>query len=298
MTVIRSIVAATDLSAPARHAADRAARLAQTCGAALALVHAVSGSGVELLRRYIGSGEEVSRELLDDARQRLHKLGGDLGTRYRVNVAEQLCVGASVDEVVRVADARDADLVVTGTRGSSFMRNHIVGSTAERIVKRSRLPVLMVRHAAHEPYRRVLVPVDFSPWTAQSLRLARQVAPDAMLVLMHAVEVPFEGHLRYAGVRDALIAEYRAKAREDARAQLEALAAEAQLSSSEWTAVTPDSGDAWLQILQQEAEQDCDLIVIGKHGRNVLADLILGSTTHMVMAESAGDVLVSTAREG
>ncbi len=297
MNVIRSIVVATDLSAPARHAADRAARLAQGAGAALTLVHVTSRSALDQLRRFIGTGDELSRTLLEDSHRRLHALAGDLASRYGVSIDEEVAVGSSTEEIVRVAEVRAADLIVTGTRGSAFVRSHVVGSTAERIVKRSRRAVLMVRQTAHEPYRRVLVPVDFSDWSAKSVCLARQVAPDAMLVLMHAVEVPFEGHMRYAGVREELIAEYRGKARAEAHERLQALAMELGLSSSEWIAVTPDAGDAWMQIVQQEREQDCDLIVIGKHGRNALEDLIIGSTTNMVIAASAGDVLVS-ARHG
>ncbi len=295
MQAIRSIVAATDLSAPARHAADRAARLAQRTGASLTLMHAASGSALDQLRRLVGNGEEISRTLLDDSRRRLHELAAALAARYGLRIDDEVAVGASVDEIVRISGERNADLVVTGTRGSAFVRSHLVGSTAERIVKRSLKPVLMVRQAAHEPYRRVLVPVDFSDWSAHSVRLARQVAPEAMLVLMHAVQAPFEGHMRYAGVREDLIAEYRDKARVEACEQLEALASELALSRSEWIGVTPDAGDAWVQIVQQEQEQDCDLIVIGKHGRNTVEELIVGSTTHMVIVEASGDVLVSTA---
>ena len=50
-----------------------------------------------------------------------------------------------------------------------------------------------------------------------------------------------------------------------------------------------------MAIVEQELEQACDLIVIGKHGRNVMEDLLLGSVTSHVLAESVGDVLVSTA---
>ncbi len=294
MPAFHSIVAATDLSAPARHAADRAARLARDCGASLMLVHVASGSALDQLRRIIGAEDGLPRTLLDDRRGRLHELAKALAARYALSVEDELVVGAYVDEIIRVAGECKAELIVTGTRGSAFVRNHLVGSTAERIVKRSGTPVLMVRQVAHEPYRRVLVPVDFSDWSAQSVRLARQVAPDAMLVLMHAVKVPFEGHMRYAGVREELIMEYRGRARIEAREQLEAIASELALSRGEWIGVTPDAGDAWMQIVQQEQEQDCDLVVIGKHGRNFVEELILGSTTHMVMVEASGDVLVST----
>ena len=46
-------------------------------------------------------------------------------------------------------------------------------------------------------------------------------------------------------------------------------------------------------IIEQEQECDCDLIVVGKHGESVLEELLLGSVTKHVLAESQCDVLVS-----
>jgi nucleotide-binding universal stress UspA family protein len=49
-----------------------------------------------------------------------------------------------------------------------------------------------------------------------------------------------------------------------------------------------------MQIVRQEQEENCDLVVVGKHGQNVVEDLLLGSTTNRVLAEGSCDVLVST----
>ena len=54
-------------------------------------------------------------------------------------------------------------------------------------------------------------------------------------------------------------------------------------------------GDASQRIIELEQELDCDLVVIGKHGRSATEDLLLGSTTKHVLAEGATDVLVATA---
>ena len=54
------------------------------------------------------------------------------------------------------------------------------------------------------------------------------------------------------------------------------------------------NADPSLAIGEQEVEQACDLIVVGKHGRSVMEDLLLGSVTSHVLTESVGDVLVST----
>ena len=47
-------------------------------------------------------------------------------------------------------------------------------------------------------------------------------------------------------------------------------------------------------LARLEQDEDCDLIVVGKHGRNAMDELLLGSTTNRVIAEGSCDVLIST----
>lgn len=294
MIEIRSIVAATDLSAPARRAADRAAMLAQAAVTPLTLVHAVNASALNELRRWLETGGGVEQSIYDDVRARLHDLATDIAARYEIDVREVTRTGRAVDEIARLADEREADLIVTGSLGAGLFRYHLIGSTAERVVKKSARPVLMVRQSPRTAYRRVLVAVDFSPWSQASLDIATALAPEAEFVLVHCVEVPFEGRLRLAGVDNSVIDRCRAAARADAERQLIALAAHCEVAGSRWTTLTPTGSDPWMAIVQLEQEQDCDLVVIGKHGRNAVEDLLLGSTTNMVILEGSSDVLVST----
>jgi len=294
MTGPRTIVAATDLSASSRHACERAAHLAGDHGAALALVHTLGGTALEDLRRWIGEDMHTQDAVRSDAVGRLHAIATDLNQRHRVHVTEHLAIGHPVREVTRFADQADADLLVTGTRGAGFIRGVVVGSTAESLAKRSGRPVLMVRQSVHEAYRRVLVPVDFSPWSADAVTLAKRMAPGATLVLMHAVEVPLESRMRTVGVADSVIAHYRDAARGEARQQLQQLAAQTNLNPQQVRWSTPDGADPWMLIAQEEQEHDCDLIVVGRQGRHMLDELLLGSTTRMVLAECTVDVLLST----
>lgn len=298
MSSLSTIVAATDLSAPSRHAAARAAMLAKASGAALTLVHTVGGSALDDLRRWLGSSDPASGAIEADARQRLGALAADLGRRHTLDVQEHLAVGHPVEEVTRHADALNAGLLVTGTRGAGFFRGVVVGSTAERLAKRSTRPVLMVRQLPHEPYRRVLIPVDFSDWSRASIDLARQVAPQAALVLMHALDLPYEGKMRLAGVADDVVMRYRDGARREAHQQLTRLAADAGLDAGQVRLTTPSGADPWMLIVQEEQEQDCDLVVIGRQGRHALDELLLGSTTRMVISEGAADMLISTRHSG
>lgn len=293
---LRTIVVATDLSAPSRHAADRAACLAAAQGARLTLGHTLQATALEDLRRWVGGEGDVGATLQAGAAEALHALAAELRQHHGIEVAERLSCGHPVQEASRLADELDADLLVTGTRGVGFFRGVVLGSTAERIAKRSARPVLMVRQSVHERYRRLLVPVDFSPWSLEAVALALRIAPDATLVLMHALEMPFEGKLRYAGVDHAALHAYREGARREATERLHALAAQSGVPPAQLRLSIPAGADPWMLVAQEEQQHDCDLIVLGKHGRNALEELLLGSTTRMVLAECSADVLVSTAR--
>ncbi|MDO8276586.1 MAG: universal stress protein [Burkholderiaceae bacterium] len=295
---MRSLIAATDFSAPSRHAAWRAAMLAQAAGASMTLMHTVGGAALDDLRRWLGGGDAMAGMVDADVRQHLHGLAAELGQRYAIDVREHLAVGHPVEQITRHADALDASLLVTGTRGVGFFRGAVIGSTAERVAKRSSRPVLMVRQLPHEPYRRVLVPVDFSDWSRDAIDLARQVVPQATLVLMHAVEVPYEGKLRVAGIDNDAVMRYRHAARGEAQLRLRELVADAGLDPNQTQMITPMGADPWMLIVQQEQEQDCDLVVIGRQGRNAIDELLLGSTTRMVIAEGAADMLISTRSPG
>lgn len=294
MNHLKNILVATDLSGPAQQAADRGARLAKTAGASLRLVHVLSAGVAAQLQSLIGLGSDLEAKLFEATRQELQTLADRLAAEREVQVDIGLVQGSVAGEITREADAMDADLVVLGARGKGFLRRLMLGSTAERLLRKSTRAMLVVKQRAHEPYRRVLVAVDFSPWSAPLVDLARRVAPRAHIVLLSAYDVPFEGKLRYASVSDATIDLYREQAWHAAERQLHALAARAGLAPSQWTPCLP-RGDPSLAIVENELDRGCDLIVVGKHGQNAAEELLLGSVTSHVLAEAMGDVLVSAA---
>lgn len=298
MSPLRAIIAATDFSAPSRHAAQRAALLARTSGASLTLMHTVGGSALDDLRRWLADDSQAASAIEADAQQQLQALAAQLATGQGLEVRTHLSTGHPVEQVIRHADETDADLLVTGTRGAGYLRGVAIGSTAERIAKRSSRPVLMVRQLPHEAYRRILVPVDFSDWSRSAIDLARQVAPQASMVLMHAVEVPYEGKMRLAGVTDDVVGRYRDAARSEAQQRLHDLATDAGLDTARLRLSTPSGADPWMLTVMEEQEQDCDLVVIGRQGRHALDEFLLGSTTRMVVAEGAADVLICSRRSG
>lgn len=297
MTPIRNLLAATDFSELSRLAAERAARLAGASGARLHLVHAVSSRALVQLEQLLGMNTAVEAQLLAQARQALDHLADALSVAHGVAVDSVLLQGAVLEQITQEANRVEADLVVVGVRGTGFVRHFLLGSTAERLLRKSVHPMLVVKQPPREPYRRVLVPVDFSAWSAPLIELARAVAPGAHLVLLNAYEVPFEGKLRFASVADATIESYRAKSHRAASLQLQALAADAGLQPADWTPCIPHA-DPSQAIIEHEQAFDCDLIVIGKQGQSMTEDLLLGSVTKHVLVECAGDVLVATSQPG
>ena len=161
-----------------------------------------------------------------------------------------------------------------------------------RLLSSSRFPMLVVKQPPHEPYRQLLVPVDFSPSSLRALRLARTIAPRADITVLHVFEVPFEGQLRYAGVDDQTLRHYRSQMKQQATEKLQGLRETTGLSAGRCESVILHGHPAF-HILEQEQIQDCDLIVMGKQGESMIETLLLGSVTKHVLAESQGDILVS-----
>jgi nucleotide-binding universal stress UspA family protein len=151
--------------------------------------------------------------------------------------------------------------------------------------------LLVVKRAPAADYRCVLVPVDFSARALPALQLARAVAPQARVVVMHAYEIPFEGKLIVAGMEDTHLQEYRERAGAEAQQRMAALRQQAGIAQGEALEVLVHGAPAQ-RILEQEQERDCDLIVLGRRGQGRLQDILLGSVSRRVLAEAQADVLL------
>lgn len=295
MTRLSSLLVATDFSASSQRAVDRAARLSIEHGAPLTVLHVVADDTPTA-----GWGDasvdaaSLEHALGEEAKARLAELAERLRQQGCTQVGTVHTFGRVIDDVLIEASSMEADLIVMGARGEGGLRRMLLGTTAERVLRRTVRPVLIARDPAPQPYRRVLVAVDFSAWSGHAVTAARQVAPRATLVLCHTFQVPYQEKLRFAGVSEATVTHYREHTRAEATRQLHALARKAGLDDGAWVSRV-EEGLAWQRIVEMRADEACDLVVLGKHGRTVAEDLLLGSVTERVIAESDGDVLVSTA---
>jgi nucleotide-binding universal stress UspA family protein len=135
------ILVAIDGSTASNHAFAKAVELAALTGGRLAAL-AVEGP-LPAYAATIGEVEEVKREkdaffrrLVAEARTEAERAGVELDVELRAGHAAEL--------IVRVARELEADLIVLGHRGH-FLRDHLLGSTADRVAENAPCPVMIVR---------------------------------------------------------------------------------------------------------------------------------------------------------
>jgi universal stress protein E len=290
---LERVLATTDLSAPARHAAERATLVARDTGATLALLHVINDPRLERLRWLLAeSPDDVQARIREAISRDVARLGEHLAQRRGVTAQVDVITGALIESILGHAAAYRADLLVLGARGAGFMRHLMLGSTAERLIRKSDRPLLVVKQPPRESYRRAMVAVDFSKSSLATLALARAVAPQASLVLLHAYEVPFEDAMRLADVSEDAMLQYQRAARQRASVEMQAFLQSSGLDGDQVPVVIL-KGDPTLRILEQEQELDCDLIVVGKQGESLFEEFLLGSVTKHVLQQSEADVLIA-----
>ena len=289
MKSLKSIVAATDFSEEARHAADRAALLAKEQQAQLDLLHVISDSSLNALHKLFRAPADVEAKLVDDARTTLNELTADIDRKTPVVTNACIKTGRVLDEVLSASES--ADLLVLGAHGLNPLRDLILGTTAERLLRTCKRPVLVTKRPPLAAYEHVIVPVDFSSYSAPALTMAMQIAPNARITIIHAFRVPFEGRLWMAGAAGETIQEYCEEERQEAVRKIRDLI-HGFKDDAYRISFAVERGGVSRVILAKEEELSTDLIVIGKHGRSMVEEWLLGSVTRHVLAGSKCDVLV------
>jgi len=252
-----SILCGTDFSAPARAAADAAAALATKLGASLRLVHASEIAGSPLAEEH----------LLTEA-NRLRNAGAEL-------VAE-VVNGVADEALVRLAQEREARLIVVSSLGRRAPARWLLGSVAERIAESATVPTLVVRDAAPfqawargERALKILVGTDFSANSDAALRWVaelRKFGP-CEVIAAYAAWTPEEasrlgalGELSLVGTSPTV----QNVLERDLRTKVAALLGQKNvriLVQGGWG--RPDA-----QLAGMAAEEKADLIVVGTHQRH------------------------------
>jgi nucleotide-binding universal stress UspA family protein len=144
MSEIKTLLFATDFSKGSARACDLARSLAETCGASLVLLHVINELADRNARLVVAEAfeklaTEMERHALEDMQEFRERYFKD------IPVTTEIAVGKSHEEIIRHAKKIGADLILMGTQGRAGIQKMLMGSTAEKVVRSSPIPVLTVR---------------------------------------------------------------------------------------------------------------------------------------------------------
>ena len=158
MVALKRILVPTDFSEASAAATKYGVALARAFHAQLYLLHIEPRHDLEIL---VERELAVQRYLSEMAAAKVppnaaHELLGKILTEQeekelRVkHVLRASGLGGPYVEIVRYARERGIDLIVMGTHGHGFAHHMLMGSVAEKVVRKAPCPVLTVRHPEHE----------------------------------------------------------------------------------------------------------------------------------------------------
>lgn len=284
------ILCPTDFSEVSMHALNHCIpELAKLGAKDVILVHVVDIIPEDILT--IDTLEKNAREKLEKIKSGLKEKGIDL--RYMVDIgspsgkiaAEAICPSF---EIVERAYCEMVDLVVLPTKGKNVFREKLIGSTARNVARRCKIPVLLLRYdwdkKAGKPrsvidfsniFEKPLIALDFSacsnPITNTVKKFADKVKEGT---LMHVVD--------YGSGKD--VEENMNKA-------------QSELDKYERTFSFPvkkevDSGEASEKIMDAAIDAGASLVVVGKRGRGMVKEILMGSAANAIMRRSEMPVLL------
>jgi nucleotide-binding universal stress UspA family protein len=280
-----------------------AARITRATGGSLVLLHVVTlptayafSAGEPFVLAQEGSDVEYQKAA---AYLKRHAQAEEL---HGIRVQTHVMAGTPPQRILDCIETESIDLVVLCSRGETGLKRWALGSVAQKILRHSSAPVLVLhestdapnpQHSAEQRSVRVLVALDGSMLAEESL------VPAALLAT--ALSIPAKGELHLVRVVPAPEPVNAAEALSGAR-QLDLSAAQASLQMAaeslqgrENLTITtsvvedPDIAGALLRtvaggvLATGEARDACDVIVITTHGRSGLARWAMGSIAERVL---------------
>jgi nucleotide-binding universal stress UspA family protein len=280
------IVVGVDFGEPSLAAVQWVAR--HFADAELVLVHSVFvPEPPEFLRGLYPPNDHLIEDARRGAEARMAELAGSLGPG---RVQTEVRVGRPDEVLVAAATDRQAGLVVVGPHGERPGVWKLLGSTAERVVRRTPVAVLLARGLRQESPRRVLLALDESETRRDVLawgaRLQRRLG--AGVVAMHVVNPLQHGAaLIGASSGERMRVEDQFRARATAWVEQEAKAAD-----------LPDPlvhvafGDAGFEVLSAITRFGAGLAVVGRHGASGTRGPLVGGVPEFLLRNGTGPVLI------
>ena len=150
MIELNTILLPTDFSECSDVAAKYAMAFAESLDASLRVIHVLEDPEVYARKmESLAVVPELRNRMMQQAQQQLQMLLTDV---ERTKFDAQLVVrwGAPFVEIIRYARTQNVDLIVMGTHGRGPIAQMLLGSVAQKVVRKAPCPVLTVRNPEHE----------------------------------------------------------------------------------------------------------------------------------------------------
>jgi nucleotide-binding universal stress UspA family protein len=291
MSPLRSVLCPVDFSDASRGALRYAAAVAKQLDVELTVLTVTDPlltEAAELSGALEGLPDAINKELHRFCAKTFETGVTPAAVRY------ELSTGKPAVEILRVAKAAPSALIVMSTHGLTGVRKLFFGSTTERVLRETTVPVLLTPASDHGPARvedirktvkRILVPVDLSPATIEHVMASGKVAAalEVPVLLSYVVEPV---HFAVSGLPHLPNLEVERRFR--AEKALGELAACLQPKVRAEALVA--YGDPAEEIAKVARDRDTGLIVIGLHASSMLGPR-MGSVTYRVLCLTSTLVL-------
>jgi nucleotide-binding universal stress UspA family protein len=301
---LQRILVPVDFSAQSEQAAIIAVEIASRHLASVTLLHVDPFPGVAAIAvepvyippdLFTGLRADYDRRI-DDSVARLQAVLSTYQAPGVTLTVERRTTGVT-EGILELAKEWDADLIVMGSSGLSGAARLLLGSVADKVSRHASCPVLITRATDDEerplqPFRHILVGIDYSRFSVPIARLAKSVAAaDSAMELVHIWSPPYVSalntHLGGVETTEWVNAVERARALEAQR--LESFAGENQLGEA---SCFVGAGNVPNGLLDRADEVNADLLVLGAHGRRDLRERLLGTTSDRLLRHARVAVLL------
>jgi nucleotide-binding universal stress UspA family protein len=261
----------------------RAELLAAEAGCDLVLVHVIDEDQPQ---RLIDMETDAREQLLDEFRESIESRSG-IAVKVAVRIGEQF------DEIPRAAEEAGADLIVLGPHRRQVARSSFRGTTIERTMRRSPIPVLVANGPPSSSYKRALFTTKLDQTSARSIRDIQGSAflGKAALLLLHVYDSMDKEMMSRAMIPGDERENRLAFDRLNAHEALSAFIEENGLLIDQ-ALVHESCGSIATDILGIAADRDVDLIVVTPSSKSIFEIAILGRVSLAVLRQAERDVLV------
>lgn len=293
---LKNVLWTTDLSDFSIGTVDYGINLAKLYNARLYLCHVVNLPSVAAFYGgvYVDTVEEQNRSMTF-AKEQLEALMRGKEVDWTPMVGS----GYIADEITRIVEEKNIDLVISATHGRTGLRRLLLGSVTERLMRALRCPLMVLRgpQAADEipfsasvRFQKIMIGCDFSTDATLAFDYGMSLAQEfqSEVHLVHIMEPPV--YIDWERPRSTPDEGLRRELKNKLADSLTAMVTE---EAYNWCTpkVTVLEGSPDDGLTRYALENRIDLIVMGLRGRNLVEQLLIGSTTDRVVRRAPCPVM-------